>query len=330
MTTSTGKAKKISLRWVLSFTLQIVIIGFFVFYVVQNRDIFSALGNIRWQQVAWIIVLDTVSFFIGGFLNYSMIRRLEKEISFLDCLLLQYVNNLLNKILPTVGGGAAFRAIFLKKKYQLSYTQFASTIAGLYVITFCSTSLIGITCIFLLYSRSQIFNWIIFLAFSGILLSTLVIIFFSPRIPHFEGRLFKFIHGVAEGWNILKQDPTAILIYTILSILFLLLSALRAYITYEALGVQTDLTAMVFLSSLGIIIAFLNFTPDGIGVKEGIYLFTQGLVQIPGAMLVLGSLTQRAISILTTFTFGGISYWLLLRQMRGIDHDPRPIPPPAA
>ena len=76
---------------------------------------------------------------------------------------------------------------------------------------------------------------------------------------------------------------------------------------------------MLFLSTLGIIIAFLNFTPDGIGIKEGVFIFSSDLVQIPAEILVLGSIVLRGISIFTTFIVGGISYILLMRQIKAMD-----------
>ncbi len=79
---------------------------------------------------------------------------------------------------------------------------------------------------------------------------------------------------------------------------------------------KTTFIPMLFLATLGIIQAFLNFTPDGIGVKEGIYIFSASLVQMPDDILVLGSLVLRAVSFCTTLIIGGISYWILMRELK--------------
>lgn len=319
MISKSATQKKFGYKNLISIAIQVIILGLLAYYLYRNQDIFSSLKNIHGLQIVWIVLLETGSFFVSSLLNYSMIHRLDKNVSFIDCFMLQYINNLLNKILPTIGGGAAFRAIYLKKKYQFPYLQFTSTVAGLYVISFFSTSLIGIFCLLFIYAQIKVFNWIIFLSFLSILAATLFIMLFSPPIPQSDRRVIKLLKSIVEGWNIIKKEFRLIFFYTLFSITLLILSTLNNMVIYQALGVKTYLVPMLFLSTLGIILAFLNFTPDGIGVKEGIYIYSTNLVQIPGGILILGSLILRAISILTTFIVGGICYWVIMRQIKILD-----------
>jgi uncharacterized membrane protein YbhN (UPF0104 family) len=316
---SAGDKKSRNYRAYMTNALGIFVILLLGWYLYQNQDILDHLKKISWEQILLIVLLDLVSFLLNGFLDKSMINRFDPRVSFLDCYLLGYANNFLNKILPTIGGGAAFRAVYLKKKYKLSYSQFISTVAGLYVISFFPHSVIGIICLLVIYSRLKVFNWLLFLAFLGIFIFCLSTIVFSPRIPASQSRVFKFLSSIFEGWNILKNDPKFILIYVFLSVAFLFISAIQTFFSYQALGIKTDITSMLFLSALGIILAFINFTPDGIGVKEGVYIFSAKLVQIPGNILVLGSLVLRGISICTTFIIGGISYLVLMRQLKALE-----------
>lgn len=308
---STGNFRKYILN-----IFGIFVIALLILYLYNNRDVLGSLKNIRWQHITWIVLLDTTSFLIGGLLNKSLITRFDPKVSLIDCFFLQYVNNFLNKILPTIGGGAAFRAIYLKRKYQFPYSQFISTIGGLYVISFLSVSIVGIVCLLAIYVRYNQFNLVILMGFIGLLLPCLFIILFSPQIPASNNRFFKVLKSIVDGWNSIKHDPKFILIYTFLTIVLLLLSALQTLISYQALGVQTTVIPMLFLATLGIILAFLNFTPDGIGIKEGIYIFSSELVQMPDDILVMGSLVLRGISFCTTLIIGGISYWILMRELK--------------
>ena len=297
----------------------VAVLGFLVWYLYENREVFDTVKNISWQHVSWIILLDLTLFLLNSLLDKSMINQVNPKVGYLDCYLLQYANNFLNKILPTVGGGATFKAIFLKKKYMLPYSRFVSTLTGLYVISFFSVSLIGILCMITLYFQLELFNWIIFVAFLGIMSSCMFVILFSPNIPESKNRLLKLLQSTVEGWKILQKNIRLIFIYIGLSIMLLIISALQTYVSYRALGVEIGVVPIMFLSTLGIITALLNFTPDGIGVKEGIYIFSANLVQIPEETLVLGSLVLRGISICTTFIFGGISYFILMKQMKSFD-----------
>lgn len=304
----------------LSYILGIIVLFLLITYLINNKDILNSLKHIGWQPVLWIVLLDIMTFVISGGLDQSMISRFDSRVSFWDCYMLGYANNFLNKILPTIGGGAAFRAVYLKKIYQLSYPQFISTIAGLYVISFLITSFIGMSCLLLIFVTRQVFGLTIFLAFMGIFLFCLGTIIFSPEIPESQNRLVQFVSSIFEGWQVLKKDLKLILIYAFFSVALLTLSALQAYFSYQALGVQTNMISMVFLATLGIILAFLNFTPDGIGVKEGVYAFSSNLVQISNGVLVLGSLLLRGISICTTFVIGGICYFYLSRKLNLLEN----------
>ncbi len=313
-------AKQINqIKKFLTYGLQVIVLGLLGWYLYQNREVLVSLRNIRWQQIVWIVILDTASFFVSGYMNYSMIQRLDSKITFLDSIMLQYVNNLLNKILPTIGGGAAFRAYYLKKKYQFPYTQFASTIAGLYVVSFSTTALIGILCLLEIYAQLHVFNWVIFLCFVGILIPTLLVILFSPRIPDSHNRVLNILKKISDSWNVIKREPKVVFSYMGLSVLLLFLSAAYSFVGFEALGVKTSPVPMLYLSTLGIIMAFINFTPDGIGVKEGVFVFSKDLVQIPQDLLVLGSLYLRGISILSTLVVGGICYWVLMRRLKSVE-----------
>ncbi len=298
-----------------------VVIILLIWYLYENRGVLIFFKKISWQQLAWIALLDTISFLTGSLLNQLMFNRFDTKVSYLDCLFLQYVNNFLNKILPTIGGGAAFRAIYLERKYQFSYSQFISTVAGLYIISFFSVSSIGILCLWVIYIQLRIINWVIFAAFLIILLPCLFIILFSPQLPVSSNRFIKVLRRISEGWNILKKDSKFILIYFFFTVVILLLSALQTLISYQALGVKTNIVSMIFLSTLSSILAFVNFTPDGIGIKEGVYVFSAKLVQIPNNILILGSLVLRGVSFFTTLIFGGLSYWILMRQLKLLQYN---------
>jgi len=157
------------------------------------------------------------------------------------------------------------------------------------------------------------------MAFIGLLVPCLFIILFSPKVPSSNNRFLKTLKSIVDGWNIIKQEPKFVFVYASFSIVLLLLSALQTVISYQALGVQTTFIPMLFLATLGIILAFLNFTPDGIGVKEAIYIFSSDLVQMPDDILVLGSLVLRGISFCTTLVIGGISYWILMRELKMLE-----------
>ena len=301
--------------------IAVILLGIYLF---QNRDVFSSLKNITADQVIIIIVADIAMILISSLINYVMVLRFGFTIRFRDSLLLQYSNSFLNKILPTIGGGAAFRAIYLKKKYIFPYTDFVSTLGGFYLINFLVTSLIGLFCMLSFFLEFGRTNWVIVTIFLALLLPCLGIIIFSPKIPTKQNRVLKTVQSIVNSWNLLKSDPLTTTFFCLLIILQLIIAAWQMQAGFRSIGFSTGIRETLYLSSLGIILSLINFTPDGIGIREGVYAFTSTLVNIPISGVILGSLVLRALSILTTLIIGGVSYLVLLKEIQKIEENKNP------
>ena len=174
-------------------------------------------------------------------------------------------------------------------------------------------------CLLYIYFQTGAYNWIMILGFVSLLLPSLVIIILKPKIREGNNRLLKVIKNTVEGWNLIKEDPKYILIYGFFSIALLLLTTMMQVIIYEPLTGNVTFVSMLFLSTIGIIIPLLNFTPGGIGIKEGIYIFSADLVQIPDDILVLGSLVFHGITLIRAISLGGLSYLLLMKGINSFE-----------
>jgi len=76
---------------------------------------------------------------------------------------------------------------------------------------------------------------------------------------------------------------------------------------------NTDIQFMnsFFYSTISALSNIINLTPGGLGINEAILMFSSDVIGISSEIILLGSLLLRAISMVTTFTFGGISYIIL-------------------
>jgi len=309
------KSGKLVWRMIVS-TIMVIL----AWYIYRNRFALNYLKNVGWQEISLILLLDTFSLLITGALNYMIIRQFGFAVGLLDCILLQYVNTSLNRILPTVGTGATFRAIYLKKRYGFSHSRFISTVAGLYVISFLAASLIGILCLAAIYCQTHALSWVALISFLALFIVCLGIASICPEIPERNSRILKVLRSVVEGWIVIRANHRLILISVVLTAGLLLLSTLSNLIAYRALGFRTHFLSMLYLSSLGIIITLINFTPDGIGIREGIYVLSSKLIQLPSEVLVLGSLVIRGITMVATIGGGIVAYYLLVQRLRSTTH----------
>jgi len=283
-------------------------------YIWNNREIFLLIRNLSVGHIILIMSFEILLSAVYALINMILINRLDRSVSYLDCFYLQFSNNFLNKISPK--GGAVFRALYLKNKYGFSYSKFISTITGLYVLSFSTTALIGLFCLLYFYLSNHLYNTILTLIYLGILISLLLIIIASPKIPETDSRIIQVLKKIIDSWIIIKQNRRQVLFFIFLTIISALIISYQSLFIYNSLGVKVNLIQMLFLSSLSIINSFLNFTPDGIGVKEGTLIFSSNVVSIPGNILVLGSLMMRVIGFLVSLLFGAISYIILSKKIR--------------
>ncbi len=292
------------------YILNIIVIFALAYFLWTNRDSLVHIKRISFTTILIISVIEIFFSVINAVINFKIIKRIsDKRIPFLDILLLQFVNNFFNKIAPKAG--AAYRAYYLKKIYSFPYSKFASTIAGLYVISFLTYSLAGLATSFLIYFKYRVFDWFIILGFLSVLLFNLFLIIINPVIKNPKSKFLKIIKNILDGWNLIKKDKKFIFYLVSLTLLMIILAATELKIIYEGLGYNVSLVRVIFLSSIALFTTIANITPDGLGINELIYGYSNSVLAVPASILVLGSLILRGVRLIVSFILGGLSYFLL-------------------
>jgi uncharacterized protein (TIRG00374 family) len=284
-------------------------------YLYRNREVFIHLRNLEIQYLVYIFIIQTIAIGVIALTNKKVIHVLKKNIPYKEAFLLQYSNSLLNKIVSE--GGALFRGYFLKEVYKLPYTKYISTIAGLYVIGFLSNSLAGLISLTYIYLTYGKINYWILIFFLGILLFTIPLLIKNPKLKNKkENRVIRWITSILEGWGEIKKSKKKLLMFILLSIFGLLTTSFQVILVYRGLGYDVGFFESLYMSSITMIATFVNITPDSIGVREGVYMFSSDIIGLDSDIILLGSLIIRAIGLINTFVLGGISYLKLAPRLK--------------
>lgn len=262
-----------------------------------------------------VILLNVLNVLCAAFINKTVINVLEKKLTYSDSVFLQYSNNLLNKVVTK--GGAIFRGYYLKKIYKLPYSTYASTIAGVYIVTFLSHSVLGLITLLVIYRQSGIYNALILILFSGLLLATLFLIATKSKINfNRETRIGNIIGNLLDGWEKIRTNPKELMLVFLGTFFLLFITLFKNFLVYNALGADLGIVEAAYMSSVNVLVLFINITPAGIGIQEGVYMFSSQLIGLNPDIILLGSLVLRAIVLIPSLLFGGISYMILLKKMR--------------
>lgn len=285
-------------------------------YLYENKGVFRNLENINIFHISIIILLQIFVGILYSVLNYWIICKIDKRVFFIDCVYLQFANNLLNKLLPK--GGAAYRGYYLKKVYNFPYSKFVSTVAGLYIVSFTTYSLWALISFVIIYMQYGVYNLLLIAAFSLLLIGTLFVVVVNPKIVNNGHRLLNIMKSIIDGWNIIKKDKKFIAQLFFITSIVLIITSLQNKMIYSALGVEVPFIKTLYMSVISILTIFINITPDGIGVKEAILMFSSDIIDINPEVVLLGSLILRAVTTLTSVCFGGLSYIFLNKKIKGL------------
>jgi len=304
---------------IFSYLFSLGLVVFLVIYLKQNENIFLNLKNISFWYFLLLFFLRVITLFALSIINHMIIRKIRKNVPFVDNITLQFANQLLNKIIPK--GGAAFRGVYLKERYNFPYSKFISTISGIYIISFLSYSIVAFFVFITIFQATGKYNIFYILAFSCVFfLTTFLTLLPRNFFDNSKGRVCSILKSILEGWFYIKKDSFLIIIIIVITIFNLTINSIIIEIIYQSMGLNTSYMSYLFLSVISSLTIFVNLTPDAIGIKEGLYAFSTDIVGIAPEYLILGSLIDRAIDIFVSLSFGLISYfWLMKKSTKKIE-----------
>lgn len=148
-------------------------------------------------------------------------------------------------------------------------------------------------------------------------MGTILLILINPRFSNKKDHwIFHRINDVLVGWEEIKKNKADLLLFTFFTILLLVLHTPQIIFLYRALGQDIGFVESLYMSCAGIITTFINITPDGVGIKEGVYMFSADIIGLDTEVVLLGTLVSRAVALITSFVLGGLSYFLISSKLR--------------
>jgi uncharacterized membrane protein YbhN (UPF0104 family) len=302
------KKRKDTIKKVVSWSLTALAVLFMGWYIYKNRDILNLLRTIHVGDILLIAVLQPINIIIGGVINKLIIDSIDQKIKLSDSLMLQFANNFVNRFIAQ--GGAVYRSAYLKTKFDFPISKFLASIGGVYIINLMANATIGIFLVVFFFLTANLFNIYMLGLFLALLLGMITLLLIKPKFQS-ERWFFKKLTQVVNGWYQIKGNRALIIKMFGLSAISLINASLIVFIAYRALDVDIQFMNSFFYSTISSLSNIINLTPGGLGINEAILMFASDVIGVSSEVILLGSLMLRAISMITTFTIGGISYMIL-------------------
>lgn len=289
--------------------ITLITYGIFIWYFVANIDSFKTLLTISIWPLIGIAIFKLISIHNSGQFMKSILRVYSKNIPAREAFYIALLSSMGNFFGPYLGGPGV-RAVYLKKKYKLSYTDFASTLSGYYIISFFVYSLIGILALVLINIQTKEYSWVMYLVMLGWLVGTIIIAevhnidrflgVIEKRVPILHG-LFTRLNLVLKGWGLVRENRPLFFKLNKLTIYGFLITLASTYFQFVVIRAHTSLLAMslyVVLTNLSILV---SITPGAIGIREAIFIFSSSLLGLNVDQIIQLGIIGRGITFVVMF-----------------------------
>ncbi|MGZ6005077.1 MAG: lysylphosphatidylglycerol synthase transmembrane domain-containing protein [Candidatus Saccharimonadales bacterium] len=302
------KSKKLRL------ILTAAVFAVFAVYFYLNASQFKPLLHIDGWLLLVIALADFAIISANGLFIKFVLEPFNKFIGVAESIYVSLISAVGNFFAPT-GTGFGFRAVYLKKKHGLPYSEFISTLSGNYIIVFLVNSFFALLSLYMLrehYSKQYLTLVVVFatIFIVSLILSVIKLPDISPERITKNKKLQKFvgmIFTITNGWNkvIANKKLMAKLIGVV--IFNFLMTMLISKMEIAALHFTISFPALLLFSVLGSLSLFVNITPANLGVKEAIYIFSGAVIGFSVSQILLISLIDRGVYFVVLLVLWALS-----------------------
>ena len=149
------------------------------FYIRSHLADFKNISSVSFSYTLIIGLVSALSLIVNGLFLKALTIDFGIDLNFAEYFSLSIVTSFGNIFLP-MKGGAGFRAVYLKSRYNFDYSYFLSSLAGNYLVAFHVTSWVALAGTAALYIRTGGIQSAVTAVFFGVALLTGGAYFFLP------------------------------------------------------------------------------------------------------------------------------------------------------
>ena len=292
--------------------LLLAVFALLAYFLFSRPHVLKTVRDVNGVILWGVAALGFASLFAVSLILKTVLRSFRLDLSSGECLRISAYGAMGN-YLASFGGGTFGKAIYLNKKYGLSYQLFVSQMSATCFIDLILTCMVGALTIMLadfhtvISLRPFLFGFV----FVGLIL--FLAIYFSPG--EFVSKIkFGLMKEVVEGWGLIKKDMALMKRVCLLVFINYILITAELIISYKAFSIDVSLTEALLIVAVSTFFNIVSLTPANLGVYEGGVAFGSQLLGIGFGEGLLAAGLSRVMSVIVTFTVGGALGWHLLRK----------------
>ncbi len=294
--------------------ITVLVIIFFIYYFFNNKEDLVKVVNIPISYLLTIVFFNATIYFINGLFLKVVLNSFEKNISTLESFYLSVISSLGNYFLP-LRGGMVIRSVYLKKKFEFSYSHFISTLSGEYIIIFSVNAFLALLALIFIQLRQEVYSVPLYIFFSALFVGMLVLTFVRFPIEKIKksknnivNKILNLIKNVLEGWNIIVGSKKLLLSLIFLAIASFMVSTSLFYFEFKALDININLINIILYNCLSGVSLLVSLTPASLGIREGIFSITSDILGINNEEIMQLALLDRGVSVINLVVLFGVLF----------------------
>lgn len=304
-------------RWLLGVGVLAVCFALAMRYAGDQQLAVPQVSRADWPQVLCLVLALFAVNLVNGLVLRDLVAHFGVRLRLRAWLSLTLVGSLVNLVSP-VRGGAALRAVYLKRVYGVALGEVATVLVGSTVCSLAVTAALGAATIAVLGVPGGAYGWTVLLA-SAVLAALLAA---SLRIGLPPGSALSRVPRIrraSEAWRSIGRQPALLRRLLAWNILTASLHALAFYLAFSLAGFADDWRVPVTSSAFARMGTIIALTPAGLGVFEAFGVLSASLAGANAAGALAGVLIVRVVGAAVTIVAGLCTLPLLMRETVATD-----------
>ncbi|MGA1867800.1 MAG: lysylphosphatidylglycerol synthase transmembrane domain-containing protein [bacterium] len=295
-------------KWIKSF-LAIFILGFLFWYLSNHWHQLKHLLNLTLSEFLLLYLISFLGSLNSSWIVKYLINALGTKVLYWDMFLLQNAAPLLNYLPMKVG--TILRANYLKRRYNLSYTKFATFFLYMILLIFSLTTLIGLVTLQIVYGLARFEHKLLAGIFLIVFLISLTFLLVPLPIPTSSGTLSTAMRNFLINRKKISKNYKVLFVCSARLLINFILSLFRLAIIYHSMGKDLHPGGYVILSAISSATRYMGITPGCLGIKELVLGSGASVLGVSLEVGVFAAVIDRAILLSWVFVVGLLcAIWL--------------------
>lgn len=303
------------LKQSLSLVLFGFIVIFLVYYLKNHWQDFSQIKIVSWWAFAGLTFLTPVVFWVTAWSFLVSLEPYNLKLKFKEYFGLTMITLLGNYFIPFSGIGV--RAVYMKKNFDFSYTNFLVTVIGNWVTNFLIYSSAAVLALIVYYDKTKIFSWPLMTIFLGVtLISLATFIPLKIRSSKKRAKILGSIINVFKSWQKYIKHPDLLRRLLVITFWQFLLNSLIFYLAYLTFGFKLTFIDSFLASALSLYSSVIRLVPASLGFYEISVVYPSRILGLSVADGLAVSAVTRFAVMLWTFALGIVFSYILIRPFK--------------